>query len=53
MAKHQFKNTINISHYKMPLVKPCKPNAIGPEKWNISEAQDKDLKLLYKFARDP
>lgn len=36
----------------MPPQKVCNPIAIGPEKWHIAEAQDKDAKIIINMFKD-
>lgn len=37
----------------MSLMEPSNPTALGPEKYNVAEAQDKDLKLaLMNMVKD-
>lgn len=45
MPRCQGKDTITSGQGNMSLLEPSNPTALGPEKCNVAEAQDKDLKL--------
>jgi hypothetical protein len=39
------KNTMNVSQENMSSLESSNPTIVGPEKCNVAEAQDKDLKI--------
>lgn len=45
MPRCQGKDTVTSGQGNMSLLEPSNPTAYGPEKCNVAEAQDKDLKL--------
>lgn len=53
MPRCQGKDTITNGQVNMSLMEPSNPTALGPEKYNVAEAQDKDLKLaLMNMVKD-